>query len=172
MNRQSISVELPTLAATEALAQQIAAHLAPPLTIALVGTLGSGKTQWTRFLLSKLGVAKEQVTSPTYILQHTYPGPFPIHHFDFYRLESVAQVWDLGVDELYEQRALVIIEWADKFPECLPEDCLTIKLLESSANSRIATLSASGLRATQLLTAFRGETHEGPVVGETHEDPP
>lgn len=154
MNRQPITVELPTLAATEELAQQVAEHLTPPMTIALVGTLGTGKTQWTRFLLAKLGVAKEQVTSPTYVLQHTYPGPWPIHHFDFYRLESAAQVWDLGIDELYEQRCLVIIEWADKFPECLPEDCLTIGLLETSASSRTATLSASGPQAAKLLPHF------------------
>lgn len=151
MNHQPITFELPTLAATEKLAHQVAEHLSPPLTIALVGTLGSGKTQWTRFLLAKLGVAEEQVTSPTYVLQHTYPGPWPIHHIDFYRLDSVAQVWDLGIDELYEQRCLVIIEWADKFPECLPDDCLTIELLETSRSGRTATLSAGGPQAAKLL---------------------
>ncbi|MCC7338323.1 MAG: tRNA (adenosine(37)-N6)-threonylcarbamoyltransferase complex ATPase subunit type 1 TsaE [Pirellulaceae bacterium] len=151
MNHQPITYELSTLADTESMAQRVAEHLTAPLAMALVGTLGSGKTQWTRFLLAKLGIAKEQVTSPTYVLQHTYLGPWPIHHFDFYRLESVAQVWDLGIDELYEQRCLVIIEWADKFPECLPDDCLTIEFIETSHGGRTATLSASGPRATRLL---------------------
>ncbi|MCA9159087.1 MAG: tRNA (adenosine(37)-N6)-threonylcarbamoyltransferase complex ATPase subunit type 1 TsaE [Planctomycetales bacterium] len=151
MNHQPITYELSTLTDTESMAQRVAEHLAPPLTVALVGTLGSGKTQWTRYLLAELGIAKEQVTSPTYVLQHTYPGPYPIHHFDFYRLDSAAQVWDLGIDELYEQRCLVIIEWADKFPECLPDDCLSIEFIETSDGGRNATLSASGPRATQLL---------------------
>lgn len=148
---QPIVFDLPTLAATEKLAQRVAELIAPPLTIALVGTLGSGKTQWTRFLLAKLGIAEGQVTSPTYVLQHTYPGPWPIHHFDFYRLESVAQVWDLGVDELFEQPCLVIIEWADKFPECLPDDCLTIELSEIHPSGRMAKLSAVGLHSSLVL---------------------
>ncbi len=148
---QPISFDLPTLIATEELAQRVAEHITPPLTIALVGTLGSGKTQWTRFLLAQLGVAAEQVTSPTYVLQHSYRGAWPIHHFDFYRLESVAQVWDLGIDELFEQRCLVIIEWADKFPACLPDDCLTMTLTETFSGGRKATFSANGPQAVQLL---------------------
>jgi tRNA threonylcarbamoyl adenosine modification protein YjeE len=148
---QPITIELPTLAATEKLAQQVAQHIVPPLTIALQGTLGTGKTQWVRFLMGALGVAPEQVTSPTYVLQHTYAGPWPIHHFDFYRLDSSAQVWDLGIDELYEQGCLILIEWADKFPECLPEDALTLKLTEAQAGGRSAHLTASGPCSEQLL---------------------
>ncbi|MEO8270391.1 MAG: tRNA (adenosine(37)-N6)-threonylcarbamoyltransferase complex ATPase subunit type 1 TsaE [Aureliella sp.] len=154
MNFQPITVELPTLAATQRMAHRVAEYLTPPLTIALVGTLGSGKTQWTRFLLTTLGIAEGHVTSPTYVLQNTYSGTWPIHHFDFYRLESVAQVWDLGIDELYEQPCLVIVEWADKFPECLPDDCLTIELLETSTCGRTATFSARGPQATKLLQSL------------------
>ena len=147
----SISRDLPTLAATEKLAQQVAQCIQPPQTVALVGTLGAGKTQWVRFFMESLGVAAGQVTSPTYVLQHTYQGPWPIHHFDFYRLESIAQVWDLGVDELFEQPCVVLIEWADKFPACLPEDCLTIQFVEDGLAGRTARISGSGSRSIRML---------------------
>lgn len=142
---------LPTLEATAELAKLIAQHVQPPLTIALVGTLGAGKTQWVRYLAGELGVAAESVTSPTYVLQQTYAGQFRIHHFDFYRLASAAQVWDLGIDELYEQRCLVIIEWADKFPECLPQDYLRVTLSQAEDEARTATLSAYGPCSHGLL---------------------
>lgn len=146
-----ITRDLPTLAATEKLAQQVAQCVQPPQTIALVGTLGAGKTQWVRFFMESLGVAAAQVTSPTYVLQHTYHGPWPIHHFDFYRLESIAQAWDLGIDELFEQPCVVLIEWADKFPACLPEDRLKIHLVEDRLAGRTARISASGSQSSRLL---------------------
>lgn len=154
MTHQPITRELPTLAATELLARQVAQSIQPPLAIALVGTLGAGKTQWVRFFVESLGMAAGQVTSPTYVLQHTYHGPWPIHHFDFYRLESIAQVWDLGIDELFDQACVVLIEWADKFPECLPDDCLTIQLAEDQLGGRTAHITASGPRSAHILDGW------------------
>ena len=149
-----ICVTLPTLQATQQLAETLASCLEPPLTVALCGTLGSGKTQLIRFLAAALGVAQEQVTSPTYVLMQPYQGREKIYHFDFYRLDSPAQVWDLGIDELFEQSCLVLIEWADKFPECLPDDTLTV-LLEQTAEDRRATFSSSGPRSEQVLSRLR-----------------
>ncbi len=142
---------LPTLAATAELARQIARSVEPPLTIALIGSLGAGKTQWVRYFVEYLGAGAGQVTSPTYVLQHTYHSAYPIHHFDFYRLESDAQVWDLGIDELFEQSCVVLIEWADKFPDCLPDDCLTIQLSDDLLGGRTAHLTASGPRSSPIV---------------------
>ena len=142
---------LATLDDTRRLAEQLAQHLQPPLTIGLVGTLGAGKTQFVRFLVAALGVATECVTSPTYVLQQTYLGRYKIHHFDFYRLDTAAQVWDLGIDELYEQPCMVLIEWADKFPECLPDDCLTIAITLADHPSRLAEFRSSGPTSRMLL---------------------
>ena len=142
---------LATLLDTAQLASRIAKQVQPPQTIALTGTLGAGKTQLVRYLAAELGVPPESVTSPTYVLQHTYPGQLKIHHFDFYRIDSAAQVWDLGIDELFEQGCLVIIEWADKFLECLPEDHLTVTISQDSDAVRAATIRASGPRSQALL---------------------
>ena len=125
------------------------------MVIALSGTLGAGKTQLVRFVAQSLGVAAEEVTSPTYVLLQRYAGRHLIYHFDFYRLESAAEVWDLGIDELLEQSALIFVEWADKFPQCLPSDRLQIRLepIDSGSDeSRLASLIATGPRAEALLS--------------------
>ncbi|MEZ6138250.1 MAG: tRNA (adenosine(37)-N6)-threonylcarbamoyltransferase complex ATPase subunit type 1 TsaE [Pirellulaceae bacterium] len=134
-------VELPTLDATCALAVGIAQYVTSlpsqiSATLALQGTLGMGKTQWARYFCQALGVPAEVVTSPTYVLLQRYGTAIGkrIYHFDFYRLESAAHVWDLGIDELFEQPSIILIEWADKFPECLPMEYLRIEFGQSAVN--------------------------------------
>lgn len=152
----SIQVHLADLAATERLAHQIAEHIRAPQTIALNGTLGTGKTQWIRFFCQSLGVPAQMVTSPTYVLQQRYCSQsLEIHHFDYYRLENAAQVWDLGMDELQESPVVILVEWAEKFPETLPDDRLEIRLTSQEADSRQAELKAFGTRSMELLAALR-----------------
>lgn len=92
--------------------------------IALVGGLGAGKTHWTKGLVAALGCQLE-VTSPTFSLVHEYRGGrLPVFHFDFYRLASAAEVLALGWDEYLDAEGLVVVEWADKFPELLPQDTI------------------------------------------------
>jgi tRNA threonylcarbamoyladenosine biosynthesis protein TsaE len=144
------TIELTTLKSTERFAVSLAELAISPMTIALNGTLGSGKTQWTRFFCQALGVAPALVTSPSYVLLQIYHGREKIYHFDFYRLESEAAVWDLGIDELYEQNCWVIIEWANKFPQCLPADYLEIMFEHGQAELRQAHLHPQGPNAVQL----------------------
>ena len=125
----NLHIELSDIDATESFARRLAAAINRPITIALNGTLGAGKTQLARFLCSALGVPAESVTSPTYVLLQRYRGErFEIYHFDFYRLENAHQVWDLGFDELQESGAILLVEWAEKFPETLPLDHLSVQL--------------------------------------------
>lgn len=147
---------LADLSATERLAQQVAQHTSVPQTIALNGTLGAGKTQWIRFFCGAMGVSAQAVTSPTYVLQQRYRGAsVEIHHFDYYRLEKSAQVWDLGMDELQESPVVILVEWADKFPETLPEDRLEIDLSSLGSEARQARLTATGPRSADLLVKIR-----------------
>lgn len=151
-------IQIDSLADTQRLAQSLAATVELPMLIALSGTLGTGKTQLVRFAAQALGVPAEEVTSPTYVLLQRYSGRHLIYHFDFYRLESAAEVWDLGIDELLEQSALIFIEWAEKYPECLPADRLHIQLapIDSTTHqSRLAILTATGPRAERLIAKLR-----------------
>jgi len=92
--------------------------------IALVGHLGAGKTHFTKGLVSGLGGNPEGVTSPTFSLVNEYRGSqFSIYHFDFYRMETTEEVLRIGWEEYLDDKgAVVIVEWADKFEELLPEE--------------------------------------------------
>ena len=120
------------------------------ITIALNGSLGTGKTQWCRYFCIRLGVPEEAVTSPTYVLLQRYVGLRTVHHLDWYRLRSAAEVWDLGLDELLERPGIVLIEWADRFPECLPEQRLEIQW-EHAPSHRMARVQAFGPTSMHLL---------------------
>jgi tRNA threonylcarbamoyladenosine biosynthesis protein TsaE len=107
--------------------------------IALVGGLGAGKTHWTKGLVAALG-CRVEVTSPTFSLLHEYRGgPLTVFHFDFYRLEAAAEVLALGWDEYLEAGGLIIVEWADKFPELLPPDTIWLRFTVEPDAARSVT---------------------------------
>jgi len=112
---------LPDAEATRLAARDFAASMGGGEVLALVGTLGAGKTHFVQGMAAGLGF-EGVVTSPTFSLVHEYVGGrWPLFHFDFYRLESVAALLSMGWDEyLDEQDAVVVVEWADRFPELLP----------------------------------------------------
>jgi tRNA threonylcarbamoyladenosine biosynthesis protein TsaE len=108
MYRFSISSRSPEQ--TEQIAACLANHLPIPVTIALEGDLGAGKTCFVRGLASAFGGA-EAVSSPTYALAQTYPTQPPIHHLDLYRVKS-QDLEDLGLQILLEDPAAIIcVEW-------------------------------------------------------------
>ncbi|MEM8735166.1 MAG: tRNA (adenosine(37)-N6)-threonylcarbamoyltransferase complex ATPase subunit type 1 TsaE [Planctomycetota bacterium] len=153
-SQDSKTFELCDLNATADFAERLANQIPIPFTITLNGTLGAGKTQFVRFFAQQLGVPAEDVTSPTYVLLQRYVGRQKIYHFDFYRLDSSDQVWDLGIDEIFVEPAIVIVEWASKFPECLPEDYLELLLTTADGDSkghRTLVATARGRTASETL---------------------
>ena len=108
--------------AMEALGRAAATEVKAGAVIALVGGLGAGKTHWTKGFVAGIGSAAS-VTSPTFGLVHEYvDGRLPVFHFDFYRLDSAAELIALGWDDYLDQAGVVIAEWGDKFPELLPAE--------------------------------------------------
>jgi len=91
--------------------------------IALVGLLGAGKTHFTKGLLEGLGGAEAMVTSPTFSLVNEYSSSrLPVYHFDFYRMASPDEVIAIGWEEyLDDGSAVMVVEWADKFAELIPD---------------------------------------------------
>lgn len=97
--------------------------------IACCGALGSGKTTFVQGFAKGYGVgANDYVRSPTFALVHMYHGHAPLYHFDFYRLSCCAEVQDIGFEEYLETRGVVIVEWADKFPQLLPAERLEVHI--------------------------------------------
>lgn len=93
----------------------------------LVGEMGAGKTAFAQGFAVGLGVA-DQVTSPTFTLVRHYEGRLPLHHIDVYRLETMAEVAELGLAELLDDEGVTLIEWGDAIAQTLPRDYLEIRL--------------------------------------------
>ncbi|HEX5229181.1 MAG TPA: tRNA (adenosine(37)-N6)-threonylcarbamoyltransferase complex ATPase subunit type 1 TsaE [Bryobacteraceae bacterium] len=120
---------------TIALGEQIAAQLPPRAVVLLIGNLGAGKTTLAKGIVKGLGAARpEDVSSPTFTLIHEY-GP-SVYHIDLYRLDTPAQVATLGLEEIFDRRAVVLIEWGERFPELMPADRIEIRLRSDGENSR------------------------------------
>lgn len=112
---------------TRRIAAEIATTLDKNSVVALVGDLGSGKTEFAKGLVFGLG-SGEPVTSPTFAIAHEYLGTkFPVFHFDFYRMEDSTEFETCGFDECVGS-GLVIAEWADDFAERLPPQTLWISI--------------------------------------------
>lgn len=93
------------------------------------GALGAGKTTFVQGFAKGLGVAGDDyVRSPTFALVHVYHSSISLYHLDLYRLSSYAEVQDIGFEEYLNAGGVVIIEWADKFPEILPPMRLEVSI--------------------------------------------
>jgi tRNA threonylcarbamoyladenosine biosynthesis protein TsaE len=91
----------------------------------LCGDLGAGKTAFVQGYAEALGVT-DPVTSPTFTLANQYSGRLDVHHLDVYRLEQLGEVADLGLFELLDNSAVVLIEWGDAIEPVLPSDYLEV----------------------------------------------
>ena len=100
---------------------------APGDVIALAGPLGAGKTRLAQGIARGLGIV-EPVPSPTFNLLLVHPGELPLYHFDLYRLERPSELEDIDFYETLEADGVSVIEWADRFPEELPEERLDVLL--------------------------------------------
>jgi tRNA threonylcarbamoyladenosine biosynthesis protein TsaE len=139
---------------TIALGETLAAELPAQAVVLLIGQLGAGKTTLAKGIVQGLGAASpDDVSSPTFTLIHEYV-PLPhghgpdtalqnrdregalVYHIDLYRLDTAAQVATLGLDEIFDRPAVVLIEWGERFPELMPEDRIEIRLQATGESSR------------------------------------
>jgi tRNA threonylcarbamoyladenosine biosynthesis protein TsaE len=110
--------EITTNSAEETMQQgrELAKSLTPPVIVALWGELGSGKTTLTKGIVAGLGVAREdEVTSPTFTLVHVFKNHVKVFHADLYRIENFQDLATLGLEDIFQEPAVVIIEWPEFF---------------------------------------------------------
>jgi tRNA threonylcarbamoyladenosine biosynthesis protein TsaE len=120
---------------TIALGERLASELPAKAVLLLIGNLGAGKTTIAKGIVKGLGAAQPaEVSSPTFTLIHEYSPS--VYHIDLYRLDTPAQVATLGLEEIFDRKAVVLIEWGEKFPDLMPEDRIEIRLRASGENSR------------------------------------
>ena len=130
---------------TSAWAESVGTKVVPGLVLCLDGDLGAGKTLFVQGLAKSLHI-QEEVTSPTFNLMNIYEGDCVLHHFDLYRLETEDELDEIGFYEYSEAvDDVVIIEWSDKFIDCLPEDYIHIELDRTGKeDERTITVSLHG----------------------------
>jgi tRNA threonylcarbamoyladenosine biosynthesis protein TsaE len=109
-------------AETEAIGRQVAENIGVGSVLALKGDLGSGKTLFVRGVVNGLGSSAD-VTSPTFTILHEYRGGgrLPVYNFDLFRVENPQALARLGLDDYFFGDGISVIEWADRFPEFVPE---------------------------------------------------
>lgn len=121
---------------TIALAGELAREWAPPRCVLLIGNLGAGKTTFAKGVAAGLGAAREEeISSPTFALIHEH-GEGLLYHVDLYRLETEAEAASLGLEEILARRAVVLLEWAERFPRLLPEERVEVRIEPQGDDSR------------------------------------
>ncbi len=123
--------------------------------VLLLGELGSGKTTFTRYLVTSLGGNPRQVTSPTFTIVNEYNANIKIYHVDLFRIEK-EEVIDLPIDEYLESDGVCLIEWPEKLGTHTPNDFFKVKLDFLDELHRNVSILAQGQRCTRLLKN-RGE---------------
>ncbi len=141
------------------LGRKLGAALRQGDVLALIGELGSGKTWFTKGIGLGLGVSSETViTSPSFSLVNEYEGRCPFFHMDGYRLESLSDFLSAGLDEYLYQDGVVAMEWADRWPEILPDWNVKVEISIVDERSRNITLSGYHPRALEILADVINQT--------------
>jgi len=140
---------------TRAIGQAIGAVLAAGDVVCLNGDLGAGKTHLAQGIAAGVGVS-EPVTSPTFALINEYEGRLLLAHFDFYRLERADELDDIGFDEYLDGVRVVVIEWADRFPERLPVRRLDIDISIGGDRRRILRVAGPDDLLRRVEDSLRG----------------
>src|SRR5436190_22030393 len=122
--------------------RSLAADLVPPKLVVLRGELGAGKTTLVKGIAEGFHAASaENVTSPTFTLVHEYRGPEVIlYHIDLYRVDTQRELETLGLDDLRDDKSVLLIEWGDKFERFERERDVEITLNRISENTREITV--------------------------------
>lgn len=123
------------------LGRQVAHELPRHVVVLLIGNLGAGKTTLAKGIISGLGAAEpDEVASPTFTLIHEYGGG-RVYHVDLYRLDTPQQVATLGLEEILDREAVVLVEWGERFPDLFPVGRIEIHLLAVTESKRQITIN-------------------------------
>ena len=129
-------IQIDSLSDLKQVAREVVESLDGRTVVLLRGEMGAGKTTLISRIAAYLG-AEDNVTSPTFALVNQYEGSeCRIYHFDFYRIDTIEEVFDLGYEEYFYSGDLCLIEWSEKIGELLPEDVMTVTIHVNSESSR------------------------------------
>jgi tRNA threonylcarbamoyladenosine biosynthesis protein TsaE len=109
---------------------------------AFYGKMGSGKTTLIKSICEELGV-EDTINSPTFAIVNEYEDreQRTIFHFDFYRIKSIAEVYNMGYEEYLYSDAICFMEWPELIEELLPEECIRVDIEENEDGTRSVTIT-------------------------------
>lgn len=129
---------------TRALGARLATILRPGDVLLLFGDMGAGKSELTRGIASGLGI-DGPVSSPSFTILQVYEdGRVPLYHFDWYRMESVEELYELGMEEYLGGDGIAVVEWPTRCPEAVPESYLEITFTPLGEDTREITWRSVG----------------------------
>lgn len=137
-------IEIPSTEALPEAARRFAAEMGDNTVFAFYGDMGAGKTTFINALCEVLGVDPAETASPTFALINEYRSDTTaelIYHFDFYRVESLEEALELGIEDYFDSGALCFIEWPERIAAALPNDTVTVKITVNDDDSRTLTIS-------------------------------
>ena len=154
MEKRQLMLETESVTQTQALGLRLAPWLRSGDVLALAGELGAGKTAFTQGLARGMGITAT-VTSPTFVLINRYVAPDGrvLQHVDCYRLaDAPAEMWDVGLADLFAGDDVVVIEWADRIAGLLPDVLIRVDFTCLNETRRRLCFVANGTRYVELLT--------------------
>ena len=129
---------------TRALGARLAASLRPGDVLLLFGDMGAGKSELTRGIARGLGI-DGPVSSPSFTILQVYEdGRIPLYHFDWYRMETVEELYELGMEEYLGGDGIAVVEWPTRCPEAIPESYLAVTLTPLDESNREITWRSVG----------------------------
>lgn len=124
-------IRIPSLEALPEAAKQFVEAMDDYTVFAFNGPMGAGKTTFIRALCDALGVDEDYATSPSFSIINEYRSSTTaelIYHFDLYRLESVEEAFDIGVEDYLDSGAICLLEWPERIADILPDDTVTVDI--------------------------------------------
>ncbi|MBE6213768.1 MAG: tRNA (adenosine(37)-N6)-threonylcarbamoyltransferase complex ATPase subunit type 1 TsaE [Rikenellaceae bacterium] len=131
-------IEIDSLSQLDMVAEEVLAALNGRSVVIFRGGMGAGKTTLISRIAAALG-SEDSVTSPTFALVNQYVGENDcrIYHFDFYRIDSVDEVFDLGYEEYFYSGDLCLVEWPEKIEQLIPDDVMEVRISAGDDEERI-----------------------------------
>jgi tRNA threonylcarbamoyladenosine biosynthesis protein TsaE len=156
MNPEKIKIFSRSPAQTRAVGTRLGEALFPRACVALTGPLGAGKTEFVKGVAAGLGTPTDiPVNSPTFVIVNEYPGRLHLYHLDAYRLTGPDDLLALGFDDMLTGENVVLVEWADRATEALPEDRIVVAISHTEGHTRDIIIEATGKRSRDTLMALR-----------------
>ena len=155
-NQNAITISTSSPEQTQSAGRILGAHADAGDVFLLTGDLGAGKTCLTQGILWGLG-GDEYARSPTFVLICEYYARLTLYHMDLYRLDSIEEVVDLGLDDYFLGDGVCVVEWADKGTEAFIGEHVSVVIEDTGNNSRRLTFDADSPRYSEMLSALRQE---------------